>query len=75
MNCRECADFLADYVAGDLPPEQLAVFERHLTACPNCHEYMRQYKETIVAGKRACQDEAADVPEELIKAIIAARRG
>ncbi len=75
MNCRECADFLADYVAGELPAAELAVFERHLKACSNCEEYMRQYRTTIAAGRAACADPnaAADVPEPLIRAILAAR--
>ena len=75
MNCRECADFLADYVAGELPANQLAVFERHLQACSNCEEYMRQYNTTIIAGRAACLDPRAlaDVPEALIRAILAAR--
>lgn len=73
MTCQECADFLADYVAGDLPPDQLAVFERHLAACPNCEEYMRQYQTTIAVGRSAFEEPAPDLPEELIKAILAAR--
>jgi anti-sigma factor RsiW len=73
VTCRECAEFLADYVAGELPAPQLAVFERHLGACRNCAEYMRQYKATIVAGRVACEEDAPHPPEELIKAILAAR--
>jgi anti-sigma factor RsiW len=76
MTCRECADFLADYVAAELPAEQLAVFERHLKACPNCEEYMRQYRVTIAAGRAACLDPnaAPDLPEPLIRAILEARK-
>ncbi len=76
MTCRECADFLADYVAGELPPDELAIFERHLRLCPNCEEYMRQYRTTIAAGRVACADAdaAPDIPEPLIRAILAARR-
>ena len=76
MTCRECAEFLSDYVAGELPIEQLAVFERHLKACPNCEEYMRQYKVTIAAGRAACLDPNAqpDLPEALIRAILEARK-
>ena len=75
MTCRECAEFLADYVAGALAPDELAVFERHLKACPNCEEYMTQYRFTITAGRAACADPAAvpDIPEALIRAILAAR--
>lgn len=76
MTCRECSEFLADYLAGELPPDQLAVFERHLKACRNCEEYMRQYRTTIAAGRAACAEAGApgDIPEALIQAILAARR-
>ena len=77
MTCRECAEFLADYVAGELPPAQLTVFERHLHACRNCHEYMRQYKTTIESAKHAFADEPQahpPIPEELVRAILAARK-
>ncbi|HYU78192.1 MAG TPA: zf-HC2 domain-containing protein [Vicinamibacterales bacterium] len=74
MTCRECADFLSDYVAGELPAGQLATFERHLAACPNCEEYMRQYHATIVAERTAFAEEpTGDIPEELVRAILAAR--
>jgi anti-sigma factor RsiW len=75
MTCRQCADFLADYVAGELAADELEIFERHLRACPNCEEYMRQYRTTIAAGRAACADPEApaDIPEPLIRAILAAR--
>jgi anti-sigma factor RsiW len=75
VNCRECAEFLDDYVAGQLPPTELEIFERHLSRCRNCEEYMRQYRATIAAGRLACSDPnaEADIPEELIRAILAAR--
>ena len=77
MTCRECAEFLDDYVAGELPPGQLAVFERHLHACRNCHEYMRQYKTTIESARKAFDEPRqahTPIPEELIRAILAARK-
>jgi anti-sigma factor RsiW len=73
MKCRDCAEFLAEYVAGELPPDELEVFERHLKACRNCEEYMHQYRLTIAAGKVACADMPQDIPEALVQAILAAR--
>ena len=79
MTCREFADFLADYLAGDLRPETHAAFERHLSLCVNCVRYLDQYRQTIVLGRRAFEDATAPIPEEvpddLVRAIIAARRG
>jgi anti-sigma factor RsiW len=76
MKCRELAEFLMDYATGELPPEVRADFEQHLTRCHNCHEYLVEYENTIKAGKLACTgadaDVPDDVPEDLVKAILAA---
>lgn len=78
MKCRELAEFLMEYVSGELPAENRAHFELHLTRCRNCHEYLAQYESTIKAGKIACgeaSDELPDnVPEDLVKAVLAARK-
>jgi anti-sigma factor RsiW len=78
VTCRECDAFLSDYLAGELPEETRATFEVHLSRCRNCVAYMQQYRETILAGKRACAAGEADappeIPEELIRAILAARK-
>jgi anti-sigma factor RsiW len=75
MTCRECAEFLSDYMDGDLTAEVRLVFERHLSVCPNCVTYLEQFRATVVAGQAAFGDDAeADVPEELIQAILASRR-
>ncbi len=78
MKCRELAEFLMDYVSGELPEESRTHFELHLTRCRNCHEYLAQYQSTIKAGKAACGEASdelpANVPEDLVKAVLAARR-
>jgi anti-sigma factor RsiW len=78
MTCRELSDFLGDYLAGELPVEVRAAFDRHLSLCPNCVHYLASYKSTIELGRRAFADEQADamstVPEELVQAILAARQ-
>ena len=78
MTCREFADFMMDYLSGDMPSESRALFEHHLSLCVNCRKYLTSYEETVKLGKRAFDDEdaalPADVPEELVKAILAARR-
>ena len=76
MTCREFADFIADYLSGELPGESLAQFEHHLTLCPNCQRYLDAYRATVKLGKAAFADGGAavphDVPEDLVKAILAA---
>ena len=77
LTCRELIDFLAAYPDGELAPEARAAFEAHLSLCPNCVDYLASYRETIRLGKQACEPDAelpADVPRELVDAILAARR-
>lgn len=77
MTCREVADFLMDYTTGDLDPAIAAQFERHLSRCANCREYLAQYRTTIAVSRLATLDErdAADagIPDDLVAAILAAR--
>jgi anti-sigma factor RsiW len=79
MTCREFADFILDYLAGELSSAETALFERHLSRCPHCPEYLNQYKATVEAGRAAFDDPEAevpgDVPEDLIRAILASRDG
>ena len=78
MKCRELAEFLFDYVSGDLDAEQRTHFEFHLNKCGNCHEYLVQYQMTIQAGKIACGDASDElpknIPEDLVKAVLASRK-
>jgi anti-sigma factor RsiW len=77
LTCREIVEFLRHYLDGELPAEERSRFEEHLAACPPCVDYLRSYKDTVRLGKGACAgDEAGckDVPEALIRAILAARR-
>ncbi len=78
MNCREFVDFLMSYIEGDLESEPTRVFEEHMRLCPPCETYLDTYRDTIRLGRFACQDEngppPAEVPEQLIQAILAARK-
>lgn len=77
MTCRDLVDFLMAYLDGDLPEDQRARFETHLSVCPACVVYMNTYIETVRLGKAACATLEGpvpdDVPEELVRAILAAR--
>ena len=77
MTCHEVIDFLMTYIDGELTPAQRNEFDRHLGVCPSCVNYIDSYKATIRIGKAALADTddsaTGAVPEELIKAIRAAR--
>jgi anti-sigma factor RsiW len=79
VTCREFAEFIMEYLDGELPGDVHTPFERHISRCPACDRYLRQYKATVAAGRAAflqCDENEvpADVPEELISAILESRR-
>jgi anti-sigma factor RsiW len=78
MTCRELVEFLMDYLDGVLPEPERSCFEEHLGECPDCVAYLASYQEAIRLGKEACTagDDSIppDVPEDLVRAVLAARR-
>ena len=78
MSCREFADFIEDYLSNELPADIRAQFEHHVEICTNCVKYLEAYKAAVALGKAAFdgRDEPvpADVPNDLVLAILAARR-
>jgi anti-sigma factor RsiW len=78
VTCREFAEFIAQYLASELPSAQQEAFDRHLSLCTNCAQYLEQYRRTMEWSRLAFdKDEAplpADVPQDLIEAILRARK-
>ena len=78
MTCRELVEFLAAYMDGELLEDVRLQFDEHLAACPECSAYLATYRETVKLAKDAFQEPDApvpmDVPEGLVRAILAARR-
>jgi len=77
MTCREASDFLGAYLAGELDLPTRARFDAHLGVCPDCRAYLHQYALTRELSRGAFRASAleSDMPEELVRAIIAARSG
>jgi anti-sigma factor RsiW len=79
ITCRELIEFLNLYLDGELPPGRVTEFERHLSVCDSCVHYLATYRETIALGKAACEDPespvGAEVPEDLVLAILSAQGG
>ncbi len=74
MTCQELAGFVMGYLEGELQGEQRHRFEAHLTECPDCVRYLREYRATVRAGQDAYADDLpADVPDDLVKAILDTR--
>src|SRR5438876_7946111 len=40
ITCRELIEFLHLYLDGELPPERVVEFERHLSVCDSCVHYL-----------------------------------
>ncbi len=77
MTCREFVEFLNAYLEGNLTPAEKAEFERHLAVCTACVRYLAGYNSTTRLVRDALVDAAnapADAPEELVNAILAAKR-
>ena len=81
ITCREFEEFVLSYLDGELTPKQNRVFKMHLYLCRECREYLNAYQTTIELSKQILRepsmpatDEMPDeVPEDLIKAILAAK--
>jgi len=80
ITCKEFIEFVWAYLSGEVSEAERKEFEYHLSGCPSCVAYMNTYKQTIdltrmafeeVSGEEPIPDE---VPEELILAVLAARK-
>ena len=77
ITCREFEEFVARYLDDALSPREKSVFEWHLAICRECRDYLAAYRRSIELGRgvlgAAEEPVPADVPEDLIKAILDAR--
>jgi len=77
MTCREFVEFVWRFVEDELRPEERAQFDEHLVKCPHCVKYLQSYRDTVRAGRVVFRNlenaVPADVPEDLVQAILASR--
>jgi anti-sigma factor RsiW len=75
LTCREVLDYLTEYLGGTLAPDERARLDEHLALCPECVAYLKNFQATIAMSRRACADdlELAQIPADLVHAILAAR--
>jgi anti-sigma factor RsiW len=78
MTCKDFIGFLHEYLEGELPADERALFEEHLSLCVSCVNYLSNYRDTIRLAQASLKDSdepvSDDVPEELIAAILTARK-
>jgi anti-sigma factor RsiW len=79
MTCRDFAEFLDRFLDGSLPATQARQFDAHLKICGDCRNYLDGYRQAGRAARAALGDAndpvPPEVPEGLLKAILAARAG
>ena len=77
MTCKELVSFLMDYLNGELSAAERRTFDEHLAGCPDCVAYLASYRKAVRLGKAACREDGAvpsDVPEDVVRAVIAAQK-
>ncbi len=73
ISCEEFGDFMADYLDGTMDTTVRRRFEFHLEACPMCRTHLEEYRAAVELAKASTSNAAAQAPQELINAILAAR--
>lgn len=63
MNCKEVVDLLSDYLANELPEEDVAGIRAHLSGCPKCTAFLDSLKTTVTLTHNRT---ANNVPPEVV---------
>ncbi|MFQ5757534.1 MAG: anti-sigma factor family protein [Acidiferrobacterales bacterium] len=74
ITCRSLEGFVIDYFEGTLPERQRLRFSLHLRLCRDCRHYLNAYQRATALSHVAFCELDEPVPEELVKAILAARQ-
>lgn len=76
MTCQDFAAFMLEYVEGTLAEDVRQRFDAHLAECPDCVNYLADYRATITAAQQAAGEDPPTMPDALVRAIVdSARRG
>jgi anti-sigma factor RsiW len=75
MHCQELVEVITDYLEGALSPEDRRRFEKHLSTCSGCRNYLEQMRATIRAtGALKEESIPGGVREQLLQAFRDWRR-
>jgi anti-sigma factor RsiW len=47
MTCQQFVELVTAYLESELPADERAAFEEHLSLCPGCETYLDQFRTTI----------------------------
>jgi predicted anti-sigma-YlaC factor YlaD len=73
LTCREVIDFIERFLSGELSDAEARKFRWHLRLCRSCRAYLRTYRATL-ALEAAVREPPPPIPEELVLAVLRARR-
>jgi len=77
ITCVEFEDFILAYLDDELSKGQKRVFEFHLAICTECRDYLAAYRAAMTVTRDALDAETAEtlanVPEDLVSAVLAAQ--
>jgi anti-sigma factor RsiW len=71
VTCQEIVELVTDYLEGDLPADEMSLFEQHLNLCDGCVAYVTQMRTTVATVGRLREE---DVPVETRERLLAAFR-
>lgn len=71
LSCQQVLDLLIDYIEEDLPERTHVLMDKHLSDCPHCNTFVRQYRMTSFI----CREELArTMPADLESRLVAVLR-
>jgi anti-sigma factor RsiW len=77
LDCHAFSEGCGELAETSMPDERRRVFERHMSICRACVEYLASYERTIAVARSASEvDETAlrALEERLITSLLAARK-
>ena len=79
ITCEAFEDFILAYLEDELTGRQKFIFEMHLKVCRECRDYLKAYRASMDLAKDSFDLPNAvsmeEVPEDLVRAVIEARKG
>lgn len=79
MTCAQFEQFVLDYTEDELPTSQRSRFEYHMRICPMCNSAFATYLRTIEITGQVLKDQSptamVEAPQDLVNAMLSARRG
>lgn len=77
ITCVEFEEFILAYLDDELSTRQRRIFEFHLAVCRECRDYLAAYRTAMMVTGEVLDTQTvetlADVPEDLVGAVLAAR--